>query len=85
MLNNSGHPTAKVKMTVAPAGHPCQRTNGGDGRTPTVAAGVYMMNAWFGGVSSYLSLDFFDQWDELLGQMNAGKRGRPYQYLEAIH
>lgn len=44
-----------------------------------------MMNAWFGGVSSYLSLDFFDQWDELLGQMNAGKRGRPYQYLEAIH
>mgnify|MGYP000590058799 FL=1 len=30
----------------------------------------------------YLSLDFIDRWDELLARMNAGKRGRPYQYPE---
>ena len=38
-------------MTVAPAGHPCQRTNDGDARTLTIVTGVYIMNAWFGGVS----------------------------------
>ena len=27
-----------------------------------------------------LSLDFVDQWDAQLAQMNAGKRGRPFQY-----
>ena len=30
----------------------------------------------------YLSLDFLDQWDELLDRMNTCKRGRPYQYPE---
>lgn len=30
----------------------------------------------------YLSLDFIEQWDDLLARMNAGKRGRPYQYPE---
>jgi len=30
----------------------------------------------------YLSLDFLEQWDELLTRMNTGKRGRPYQYPE---
>ena len=30
----------------------------------------------------YLSLDFIDQWDELLARMNAGKRGRPFKYPE---
>ena len=30
----------------------------------------------------YLSLDFIEQWDTLLARMNAGKRGRPFQYPE---
>jgi hypothetical protein len=30
----------------------------------------------------YLSLDFIDQWDDLLARMNLGKRGRPFQYPE---
>jgi len=30
----------------------------------------------------YLSFDFIDQWDDHLFQMNAGKRGRPFQYPE---
>ncbi|MCT8338419.1 IS5 family transposase [Methanoculleus sp. Afa-1] len=30
----------------------------------------------------YLSLDFLAQWDDLLARMNAGKRGRPFQYPE---
>jgi len=30
----------------------------------------------------YLSLDFINQWDELIAVMNAGKRGRPFQYPE---
>src|SRR5690554_2077400 len=32
----------------------------------------------------YLSLDFIDQWDDQLAQMNAGKRGRPFQYPESL-
>lgn len=28
----------------------------------------------------YLSLDFIEQWDNLLAQMNAGKRGHPFFY-----
>ena len=32
----------------------------------------------------YLSLDFIDRWDEHLSQMNAGKRGRPFQYPESF-
>ena len=32
----------------------------------------------------YLSLDFVDQWDTQLVQMNAGKRGRPFQYPESF-
>ena len=32
----------------------------------------------------YLSLDFVDQWDTQLAQMNAGKRGRPFQYPESF-
>ena len=28
----------------------------------------------------YLSLDFVDQWDDLLSQMNNNKRGHPFQY-----
>ena len=31
-----------------------------------------------------LSLDFVDQWDARLAQMNAGKRGRPFQYPESF-
>lgn len=30
----------------------------------------------------YPSLDFINQWDDELSQMNAGKRGRPFLYLE---
>ncbi|GLI46283.1 hypothetical protein MBOURGENBZM_10750 [Methanoculleus bourgensis] len=30
----------------------------------------------------YLALDFIEQWDDLLAQMNAGKRGWPFQYPE---
>ena len=30
----------------------------------------------------YLSLAFIDQWDELLARMNAGNRGRSFQYPE---
>jgi len=30
----------------------------------------------------YLSLEFIEQWDDLLARMNAGKRGRPFQYPE---
>jgi hypothetical protein len=32
----------------------------------------------------YLSLDFLDRWDEELSRMNAGKRGRPFQYPESF-
>ncbi len=32
----------------------------------------------------YLSLDFIDRWDDHLSQMNAGKRGRPFQYPESF-
>jgi|GEM_PF-2334873 len=30
----------------------------------------------------YFSLDFIDQWDELLARMNAGRRSRSYRYPE---
>ena len=30
----------------------------------------------------YLSFDFIDQWDDQLARVNAGKRGRPFQYPE---
>lgn len=29
-----------------------------------------------------LALEFIEQWDDLLARMNAGKRGRPFQYPE---
>lgn len=32
----------------------------------------------------YLSIDFIDQWDDQLSQMNAGKRGRPFLYPEGF-
>ena len=32
----------------------------------------------------YLSLDFTDRWSEDLSRMNAGKRGRPFQYPESL-
>ncbi|NLB01332.1 MAG: IS5 family transposase [Methanomicrobiales archaeon] len=32
----------------------------------------------------YLSLDFVDQWDAQLAEMNAGKRGRSFQYPESF-
>jgi phosphopantetheinyl transferase len=30
----------------------------------------------------HLSIDFIDQWDDQLSQMNAGERGRPFLYPE---
>lgn len=68
-------------MTVAPAGLPYQRKNTGDGRTPILATGISNEHLVRWG-EFYLSLDFLEQWDELLGRMNAGKRGRPCQYPE---
>ncbi len=32
----------------------------------------------------YLCLDFIDQWDDEIAQMNAGKPGRPFQYPESF-
>ena len=81
MLNNSAVPTTNVKMADAPAGLPCQSKIVGGARIRILAIGVYRMNVWSGAVSS-LSLDFIEQWDELLAEMNAGKRGRPFQYPE---
>ena len=68
-------------MADAPAGLPCQSKIVGGARIRILAIGVYRMNVWSGAVSS-LSLDFIEQWDDLLAEMNAGKRGRPFQYPE---
>lgn len=32
----------------------------------------------------YLSLDFLERWDEEVGKMNRGKRGRPFRFPEAF-
>jgi hypothetical protein len=68
VLNNSGHPTAKEKITVASAGLPWLRKNAGDGRTPTLATGVYNERL-VKRSEYYLSPDFIGQWDELLSQI----------------
>ncbi|GLI45979.1 IS5 family transposase [Methanoculleus bourgensis] len=41
------------------------------------------MSSWSSAANSLL-LDFVDQWDAQLAQMNAGKRGRPFQYPESF-
>lgn len=50
----------------------------GDARTPILAYNERLVRRG----EFYLSLEFIDPWDELLGQMKAGKRGRLYQYSE---
>lgn len=80
-LHKSGSSTQTARMPDIPSAPSCQETNAGDAHTLTLVTGVYNERPVKRGEFS-LPFEFIGHWDELLARMNAGKRGRPFQYLE---